>query len=207
MAICPTCQTTRGPWDETCSKCGFSYKALDIEKRAAGANAADIAAGCPSCGAVRPAGETSCPGCGIMYSKWKPKERLIMAAPGGTPVLTSNDHKERPGCLTAMMVGTVLVNAGVAALCWFITISGNPSVPASAVIVAKVMIAVSVATAVCAVWVLRWKRWAVFGIAVVQILSVTSILFSGASLAYMIQPVLVLWLFHYFVSPIWHYFD
>ena len=198
MAICPTCQTTRGPWDETCSKCGFSYKALDIEKSAAGAKAADIAAGCPSCGAARPAGETNCPGCGIVYSKWKPKERLIMAAPGGPAGFTSNDHKERPGCLTAMMVGTVLINAGAAVLMSFVSVPGVPRGP---------MIAVSVGTAVCAVWVLRWKRWAVFGIAAVQLLSITSILFSGVSLAYMIQPVIVLWLFHYFVSPIWHYFD
>lgn len=199
MALCPTCQTIRGQWDETCTKCGFSYKALDIAKNEAVTKAADVAAGCPSCGAVRPAGETNCPGCGIVYSKWKPKERLIMATPGTvTPLYGKNEHKERPGCLTFMMVGTVLLNGGAALLLSFVHIPGIPVGP---------LIAISVATAVFAVWVLRWKRWAVYGIVLVQLLGITSVFLSGLSLANLIQPVLVLWLFYYFVNPIWYHFD
>ena len=206
MPLCPTCQTNRGPWDESCTKCGFSYKELDAQKKAAGAKASDIAAGCPSCKAPRRAEDASCPGCGVVYAKWKPREeRLTVAAPGAAsssaPLLDANAHKERPGCLTLMMVATVVVNAGLALLLSVITpparMNVQPLGPA---------IFMSVLTALCDVWVLRWKRWAVYGIVFIQVLSIGRQLLLAPSIL-MAQPIIVLALFYYFVSPIWYQFD
>ncbi len=201
MASCPQCQTMRGQWDEVCTKCSFSYKELDAQKAAAGAAAAAIAVGCPSCGAPRKDGDVSCLGCGVVYSKWKPREARP-AAPGaaaytGPQLGDKNMHKERPGCLTFMMIATILVNGAAAVFLPALKLPGVAAGP---------LIAVCVATSVCAVFVLQWKRWAVYGIAVVQILSIGSILLSGNLLA-LIQPALVLALFYYFVSPIRYHFD
>ena len=202
MATCPTCQTFRGPWDEACVKCGFLYKELDAQKSASGAKASGGAGTCPACGAVRPAGEVSCPGCGVVYVKWKPREERLSVsgnAPSSSAASPSDSvRKERPGCLTWMMVGSVLINGAATLLLPVIKIPGASTGP---------LVLISAATTVCAIGVLYWKSWGVYGIALVQLVSIVYMLFSGPSVASMIQPAIVLGLFYHFVSPIWHHFD
>jgi len=199
MGICPTCQATRGQWDEVCAKCGLSFKTVDEKARAVRAATSELSSGCPSCKAPRSPGEEICPACGVVYAKWKAaQERRAAAAPAATTVpavtLETHGNKERPGCLTFMMVASILVNSVAAFILPFMQPPFN----------SVLMIVGTVAVVPCCYGVLRWKRWGVYGVVLLQIFGMLTM---GGGAASVIQSVFFLGIFWHFVGPIWHYFD
>ena len=110
MGLCPACQAIRGQWETSCAKCGRAFTDSGFPKK--------VSAGCPACAAPRKAEDEQCPACGVFYAKWKEREErkieLTASAPSVAAPKWDNSLRERPGCLSFMMWGSVLLNgAGV----------------------------------------------------------------------------------------------
>ena len=161
MAACPQCQGPRGQWDQQCAKCGFNYAAADKAAAQKAALAAEAAAGCPSCAAPRAADAAEC---GVNFAKFKEAQKRkaeARSAPVSSPVFSDEELRTSNLAHSSKVMGAITLTLLVHTAVIFLLIANLAS--SSDAMSSFLFVGLSVAVIICAVGVIKWKRWALYG--------------------------------------------